>query len=96
MNKEIFFKKNDEKFLGLGFQKDEQDPFFYYYMNLANSEEVQDKGFDDDDMPKLLFGNTGVNKGFCIYTGLHFVWLGCGTPEEAIKVSENIVAFEEC
>jgi hypothetical protein len=96
MNKEKFFKKNDDKFLGLGFEKDELDPMFYYSKSLVSDEEIEENGMDEDDVPKLLFGNTGINRGFCVYTGVHFVWLGCATPEEAIKFSENIVAFEEC
>ena len=61
-----------------------------------SEEEIEENGLDEDDVPKLLFGNTGINKGFCIYTGVHFVWLNCQTPEEAVKFSESIVAFEEC
>jgi hypothetical protein len=30
-------------------------------------------------VPSLLFVNTGINRGFCIYTGEHFVWLDCAT-----------------
>ena len=96
MNKADFFKKNDEKFLPLGFEKDEIDPRFFYVKSLVSEEEIEENGLDEDDVPKLLFGNTGINKGFCIYTGVHFVWLNCQTPEEAIKFSESIVSFEEC
>ena len=96
MNKENFFKKNDKKFLGLGFQKDEIDPMFYYTKSLVSDEEIEESEIEEDDIPKLLYGTTGINSGFCIYTGLNFVWLNCQTPEEAIKVSEYVVAVEEC
>ena len=92
MNKADFFKKNDEKFLPLGFEKDETDPMFFYVKSLVSEEEIEENGLDEDDVPKLLFGNTGINKGFCIYTGVHFVWLNCQTPEEAVKFSESIVS----
>ena len=96
MNTADFFKKNDEKFLPLGFEKDETDPMFFYVKSLVSEEEIEKNGLDEDDVPKLLFGNTGRNIGFCIYTGVHFVWLNCQTPEEAVKFSESIVSFEEC
>ena len=96
MTREDFFKKNDEKFLALGFKKDEEDPMFYYSKSLVSAEEIEENEIEEDDVPKLLYGNTGINCGFCIYTGLHFVWLSCEAPEEAIKVSEYVVAFEEC
>ena len=35
MNKADFFKKNDEKFLPLGFEKDEIDPMFFYVKSLV-------------------------------------------------------------
>ena len=96
MTKEQFFKENDERFLSLGFVKDEQDPMFYYVKYLVSDEEIEENGLDQEDVPKLLYGSTGINKGFCIYTGVHFVWLNFSEPKEAIEFSEKIVAFEEC
>lgn len=96
MNKADFFEKNDEQFLPLGFERDDNDPMFFYHKSLVSIEEIEEKGIYEDDVPKLLFGNTGINKGFCIYTGGHFMWLSCQTPEEALKFSEKIVSFEEC
>ena len=94
MTKEEFFKENDDKFLPLGFVKDEIDPMFYYKKILASDEAIEENDFDEDSIPSLLFVNTGINRGFCIYTGEHFVWLDCATPEEADAISKHIVAFE--
>ena len=96
MTKEKFFKENDEKFLSLGFVKDNEDPMFYYSKSLVSKEQMEESELDEDYEPQLLFGNTRLNKGFCIYTGHHFVWLNAVTPEEAIEISNKIVAFEEC
>ena len=41
MNKADFFKKNDEKFLPLGFEKDETDPMFFYVKSLVSEEAVK-------------------------------------------------------
>lgn len=94
MTKEQFFKENDEKFLAIGFVKDELDPMFYYKKTLASEDAIEENDLDEDSVPSLLFGNTGINRGFCIYTGEHFVWLDCATPEEADVISKHIVAFE--
>ena len=45
MNKADFFKKNDEKFLPLGFEKDETDPMFFYVKSLVSEEEIEDYKF---------------------------------------------------
>lgn len=96
MTKEQFFKENDERFLSLGFVKDEQDPMFYYVKVLVSDEEIEENGLDQEDVPQLLYGSTIINKGFCIYTGQHFIWLNFDNPKDAIEFSEKIVAFEEC
>jgi len=96
MNKEEFYKKNDDKFLALGFEKDETDLFFAYFLHLIPADVREEYDLEDDDAAKLLIGDTGLNKGFCIYTGSHFIWLTCGTPEEAIELTKQITAFEEC
>lgn len=94
MSKQDFFKANDEKFLPLGFTKDETDPMFLYEKKLIPDDVLEENDIDEDDAPKLLFGNTGINQGFCIYTGDYFVWLSCQTPEEAVEISNKIVSFE--
>jgi hypothetical protein len=96
MDKKEFFKKNDKKFLALGFKKEEQDPCFYYSKSLISDEEIEDNGLEDNEIPQLLFGNTQINKGFCLYSGTHFIWIGSQTPEEAIEFANKVVAFEEC
>lgn len=96
MTKEEFFSTNDKKFLPLGFKKDEQDPMFYYSKPLIEQDVIDENEIEDDEVPALLYGTTGINQGYCIYTGAHFVWLNCLTPEDAISVAERVVAFEEC
>ena len=96
MTKEEFYKQNDEKYLSLGFEKDLGDPMFGYSKSLISEDIIEENDLDVEDIPKLLIGDTGLNKGFCIYTGTHFIWLSCQTPEEAIAFSNQIVAFEEC
>lgn len=94
MNKLDFFKKNDEKFLALGFVKDETDPQFHYEFSIIPQDQIEENGLSEDEVPKLLIGNSGLNSGACIYTGEHFVWFACGTPEEAIEFAKKIVAIE--
>lgn len=94
MTKEEFFKDNDEKFLSVGFVKDEIDPMFYYKKKLASEEAIEENDLSEDEIPSLLFGNTGINRGFCVYTGEHFVWLDSTTPEDAYEICKHIVAFE--
>jgi hypothetical protein len=94
MTKQEFFKINDKVFLPLGFTKDEEDPLFYYSINLASEEAIEENELEEQDIPKLLYGSTGINSGFCIYTGMHFVWLNIGEASEALEFSKKISAFE--
>jgi hypothetical protein len=94
MTKQEFFEINDKVFLPLGFTKDEEDPLFYYSINLASQQAIQENELEEQDIPKLLYGSTGINSGFCIYTGMHFVWLNIDNPEEAVRFSNKISAFE--
>lgn len=90
MNKQEIIKE----FEANGFTKEKGDPEFLYRKELITQEEAIENNLVDDEIPCLLFGDNGTNSGFCIYTGDHFVWLNCQTPEEAVKISETIVAFE--
>ena len=94
MSKKDFFKKNDEKFLPLGFIKEENDPQFYYSYPLISNEIADELGLDEEYKPALLIGNTGINKGSCIYTGEHFIWFASESPEDAIAFAKKITAFE--
>lgn len=94
MKKQEFFKLNDEKFLKIGFVKEEIDPLFYYYKTLISEDVMIECGLNHDEAPKLLFGSTGGNNGFCIYTGEHFIWLDSQSPEEADALSNHIVSIE--
>lgn len=97
MSKENFYKKNDPKFLPLGFKKDD-DPQFAYKKCLVPyellEETMEENGLTEDELPHLLFGQSANNSGFCIYTGEHFVWLNILEPEDAIKICNNISAVE--
>ncbi|WP_433863197.1 hypothetical protein [Sphingobacterium thalpophilum] len=94
MNKEQFFEQNDSKFLPL-FNKDYEDPMFPYFKHLVDDEKVIELNEDGEDIPTLLYGSTGINSGFCIYTGAHFIWFNADSPEEAVAFARKITAFEE-
>ncbi len=81
-------------FLKQGFVKEEQDLMFKYRKELISEEQIIENDLDEKDVPALLFGTTGINSGFCIYTGEHFVWLNVETPREAVAIAEIITAFE--
>ncbi|WP_440881372.1 hypothetical protein [Tenacibaculum sp. C7A-26P2] len=70
------------------------DAVFIFKKDLIDLETIEEHSIHEDEVPCLLYGNTGINSGFCIYTGEHFIWLNCQTPEEAVKVSDTIVSFE--
>lgn len=98
MTKEQFFKNNDEKFIALGFIKDETDPMFYYSKCLIQDhikeEVMEENDLREDELPALLFGNSGINQGFCIYAENVFMWLNITEPKEAVEFAEKIVSFE--
>ena len=91
MNNEIKITKED--FFKAGFIQDE-DPQFYFRFDLI-SEESREEIEDESDIPALLFGDTGINQGYCIYTGAHFVWFQAESPEKAIEFAKKITAFDE-
>lgn len=91
LNNEIKFTADD--FIRAGFVRDE-DPQFYFRFDLI-SEESREDIEDESDIPALLFGDTGINQGYCIFTGSHFVWFNAETPKEAIEFAKKITAFEE-
>lgn len=99
MNREEFFKKNDEKLLLLGFIKIEatEDPCFAYEKSILSDEAKAefDEEYDEEYEPKLLVGDTGVNRGICLFLGTQFIWLAVENAEEAIEWSKKIVAIEE-
>ena len=86
-------KITEEQFLKAGFVKD-NDPLFQYRKELVPEREVIESGLEEDEIPALLFGTTGINAGFCIYTGEHFVWLNVKSLREAVAIAETITAFE--
>ncbi|MDM1499084.1 hypothetical protein HX089_05350 [Myroides odoratimimus] len=99
MDREEFFKKNDSKFLHLGFKRidENKDPFFFYERSILTKEAREEflLEYDEDLEPKLLVGNTGINNGICLYTGPNFIWLAVENIEEAIEWSKKIISIEE-
>ncbi len=82
-----------EDFIKAGFIED-NDPLFPFYKNLVTEEEIKNGGLQEDEIPRLLFGDTGVNEDFCIYTGEHFVWFSAESPKDAIEFAGRITAIE--
>lgn len=97
MSKQEFFKRNDAKFLPLGFKQDLEDPQFYYYKSILTDEariEFLEHNLPQDE-PQLLIGQTPFNKGICLFTGANFIWLGVDNVEQAIEWATRIIAIEE-
>ena len=84
---------NEKDFLEAGFLKTE-DNLFLYYKELVSKKEAEKHDIDEDEIPTLVFGTTGVGSGFAIYTGTHFIWIDCTTPEDAVNFANKIVSFE--
>ncbi|MCO7721957.1 hypothetical protein NJB85_02040 [Myroides odoratimimus] len=98
MTREKFFKDNDSKFLHLGFERidENEDPFFFYERSVMTDEAREEflSLNSEEYEPKLLVGNTGLNKGICLYTGDCFIWLNVESVEEAIEWGRKICAIE--
>ncbi len=84
---------NEKDFLEAGFLKTE-DNLFLYSKELVSKKEAEKHDIEEDEIPTLVFGTTGIGVGFAIYTGAHFIWLDCTTPEEAVNFADKIVSFE--
>ena len=84
----------EKQFLKNGFVKENEDPMFHYKKELLSKEEVEELDIREDEIPCLLYGNTPMNSGFCIYAGEYFIWLNVETPKEASELAEKIVSFE--
>lgn len=82
-----------EEFIKEGFKED-KDPMFKFRKELVSEQQIEENGLAIDEIPCLLFGSTGINSGFCVYTGEHFIWLNAQTPKEASEIADKIVAFE--
>ena len=83
----------EKDFLEAGFIKD-KDPMFPYRKELIAWNEVEDLDLNIENIPCLLFGNSGINIGFCIYTSEHFIFFNAETPKEAVEWAEKITNFE--
>jgi len=93
MTREEFFKANDDTFLPLGFRKISEDPMFFYEYPLCDPD---DNEHDSDELPALVFGDSGINQGFCIYIPetSNFIWIGVLDPKEAVEWAKKITNFE--
>ena len=80
-------------FLKAGFI-DERNSVFKFRKELINWDEIENKELEFNEIPCLLYGNTGTNKGFCIYTGDNFMFFNARTPEEAVEFENKIISFE--
>lgn len=85
---------NREDFLLNGFLELTDDPFFKWIKYLVDDEEIEKNELKYDDVPSLLYGDSGLNRGFCIYTGENFIWIRVADVKGAIEFSEKIIAFE--
>ncbi|MCM8906800.1 hypothetical protein [Tenacibaculum finnmarkense] len=85
----------EQDFLDNGFIKDTKDPMFKFRKELIEDIDIERLNLSFDEIPALLYGTTTVNRGFCIYTGSHFVFLNFDNVKEAVSFSEKIVAFEQ-
>lgn len=83
----------EKDFLDNGFQSDD-DPFFKWSKQLVEPSEMERCELDFDENPTLLFGSTGLNAGFCLYTGAHFIWLNSATIEDAVALAEKVISIE--
>ena len=83
----------EQKFRELGFIE-APDPQFPWEKDIISMEQIEELGLYNSEVPKLLWGSTGINKGFCIFTGDSFVWINATTPEQAVEFANQIVAFE--
>lgn len=94
--KKDFFAKNDDKFLPLGFKRiEDDDPMFFYRYDLIDQSVIDETGIEDDEVPCLLVGNTGIDQGICLSSGDMFIWInGVSSVEEAIEWSTKITNFE--
>lgn len=84
----------EKDFLDNGFSYDKSEPMFKFRKELITKEVIKENNLEFNEIPALLYGTTGVNTGFCIYTGEHFLFLNVDNVKEAVAFSEKIVAFE--
>ena len=84
---------NEKDFLEAGFLKTE-DNLFLYSKELVSKKEAEKHDIEEDEIPTLVFGTTGVGSGFAIYTGAHFIWIDSETPKDASDFADKILSFD--
>jgi len=77
-----------------GFIYDMKAPVFQFRKELIDPETIEQNNLDPEEVPCLLYGQTPMNSGFCVYTGHCFVWINATTPKQAVKFASQIVGFE--
>ena len=94
-NRQEYHEKYGEEFIKAGFkQTGEEDILMLYKYPLVSDEQAEENDIASDEIPALLFGSTGMNNGFCIFTGSMFIWLNVETPQEAVDFANKISVFE--
>lgn len=83
----------EKELLNAGFEK-EDHPLFPFKKDLIDKEYIIENELDEDSMPVLLYGTTGINTGFCVYTGEHFIFFNAKNPKDAVEWAEKITDFE--
>ena len=94
MNKEEFYNNNDKAFFDAGFERTVDDELFLYFKQLISEDEIENHDLEEEEVPTLLFGTNGINSGFTIYTGTHFIWIDSETPKDASDFADKILSFD--
>lgn len=96
MTKQEFKAKYHFEFLNLGFTEvdSEKDPLTFYEKKLVSQEVIDDNELEEDEIPTLFFGTSGLNSGYGVFTGSCTIWLNVETPTEAINFADKISSFE--
>lgn len=83
----------EQELLEAGFVND-KDPMFPYRKELIEWDEAEQLDLNIEDIPCLLFGDSGINRGFCIYTSEHFIFFNAENAKQAVEWAEKITNFE--
>ena len=94
MNKKEFYNNNDKAFFDAGFERTVDDELFLYFKQLISEDEIENHDLEDEEVPTLLFGTNGINSGFAVYTGTHFIWIDSETPKDASDFADKILSFD--
>lgn len=96
MSNSAFKEKYHEEFISNGFYEvdPEENPLTLYEQVLIPQETIEENEIEEDQIPTLFFGTSGINTGFGIFTGACIVWLNVSNPTDAVEVAKKISSFE--